>query len=86
MSLQTDAETIRALSEKISSFEVAKTFANAPGAVITLLTVKITKPDGSFMVFDLNEMNIVMSAAQKTAAFAQESSWQSTIKTLSQGW
>lgn len=50
------------------------------------MDVKITQSNGFVTVFDLSDMNIAITGAQKTAAFAQEATWQQTIKNLTAAW
>lgn len=86
MSTQSDAETVRDLADKIARFEQAKTLANSAGATVVLDTIKITNTAGTVLIFDVSEMAIAVTGSQKTAAFAQESTWETTIKNITSAW
>lgn len=71
MSLQTDAETIRDLANKIVQFEILRPIVQAGGQVT---------------LFDNPDALVTLTAAQKQALLAVEDTWKSTIKSISAGW
>ena len=72
MSLQTDAETVRDLADKIVAFEVAKARLIADGNVVH--------------PYDIPDLSITLTAAQKQSAVAVEDIWKQSIKTITAAW
>lgn len=71
MSLQTDAETIRDLANKIVQFEILRPIVQAGGPVT---------------LFDNPDATVVLTGAQKQALLAVEDAWKTTIKSISAAW
>lgn len=72
MSLQTDAETLRDLAQKIVDFEVAKAQLGRDNSVVIL--------------YDNPNLTVTLTNAQKQAALAQEATWQASAKAITAPW
>lgn len=70
MSLQTDAETIRDLANKIVGFEILRPLVQA----------------GTVDLFDNPDASLTLSGVQKQALLAKEDGWKASIKTISAAW
>ena len=73
MSLQTDAETIRELANKIIQFEIQRAAFQANGGKVRVI-------DG------IDESDVTLTAQQRQTLLAVEATWQNTIKTISAAW
>lgn len=71
MSLQSDAETIRDLADKIVRLEILRPIVQAGDPVV---------------LYDNPDATIVLSAAQKQALLALENAWKQSIKTIAAAW
>lgn len=72
MSLQTDAETVRDLANKIVQAEIEK--------------AKIVASGGVIFIGDNPDLPVTLTAGQKADALAVEVGWKATVKAITAAW
>ena len=73
MSLQTDAEQIRDLAQKIIEFEIQRAVFVANGGKVRVIE-------------GISESDVTLTAQQRQTLLAQEATWQTAIKNISAAW